>query len=106
MSVVFGPIGMVLTRLQVLGGERMSPTRFGVLTIWFALYGAVMGIVLAFAWRVECGRVGRRRRKRQVDGYWIGDWSSVLERPSDVPATPGNTDRRSPLSGSGPSELP
>jgi hypothetical protein len=94
MSVCFGPLGIVFGR--VLGGSGQSLSRWIELTAWFFAYGLVMGLVLAYAWRVENpGRARRAPRRRDYGEYWIGDWSQVLG-DADAAKDKGPTTARPP----------
>ena len=96
MALCFGPIGIAVGRIPLFGAQSESPARWLGLTAWFALYGLVMGLALAFAWRVENPGQQRRRRARQAkEDYWIGDWNAVLE------ATPGAAEPPAPGDGVG-----
>ncbi|HVB06186.1 MAG TPA: hypothetical protein VNF07_08100 [Acidimicrobiales bacterium] len=97
MSVAFGPLGLLAGRIPLLGGTSESAGRWIAFTAWFALYGLVMGLALAFAWRVENPALvaRRRRRAREREDYWIGDWSTLLEEPPEGAAL-GAEERREP----------
>jgi hypothetical protein len=80
LAVSFGPFGIFLGRL--LGGAPQGLLRVLELVSWFALYGLVMGLALALAWRVE--ETGSIRRPPPAPGdYWLAEWP--LSPPSDDP---------------------
>lgn len=92
MAVVFGPIGIEICRLPLLGGVSVGPVRMLWFVAFFALFGLVMGVMVAALWRAE-NPLPVLRRKPRADDYWIGDWNALLDGDARAPR---NLDRGGP----------